>query len=188
MTEQDRVINQKSSLRENIKYIALILIGSIVIVYTGVPMIKKLVRPEIVVRKRIYINTFYNKQMPIFIFNGKDEYQRILPDKKNHLIFGINSNPYSALRIVKLYQEKLTKGIYDIDILTVNGIEKVKTKENISVLNYNTKEIGEFFGLTDNDDFTLLIDSTNSIKYFDYRIINIYEYENIITNYSKVVK
>jgi hypothetical protein len=172
-------------LRETIKYIALIVIGFVVILYTGIPMIKMLFRPEIVIRKRIDINKFYNEQMTDFIFNGNNGEQKILPDKKNHLIFGINKNPYSELQVVYFYLDKLTKEKYDIDIIAVNGIEKVKTKGKLSVLRYNTKEMGEFFGLTDNDDFTLIVDSTNAIKYFDYRLIDGIEFELLINKFKR---
>ena len=39
--------------------------------FSGIPIFKYLFKPDIVVRKRIDINTFYNKKMPPFIFTTK---------------------------------------------------------------------------------------------------------------------
>ena len=123
--------------------------------------------------------------MPAFTLTTNNKEDDIFPDNRNNFIFCINSNPKRLLQYLQVCNKKLNESGFNANIIAITGVKKINAKnDEILTLRYNPQELGEFLGLSDDADFTLFIDSTNTIKYFDYRVIDSIEFELIIDKYT----
>ena len=173
-------------IRQNIKYLSLILVAFVLIIINSASLIENLtkIKRKGIIRRPVNPVNFYDKNIPEFEFYSKKGETLKLPDDKNHIIFGLNNKPENTLGTVNLCMINIESDNFNIDINAVTHLKEIKNNYNIEIFHYDPLKLGDFFHLSDNQNFTLLIDKTNKIKYFDYRLISIYEFDQLVSNYK----
>ena len=87
------------------------------------------------------------------------------------MLIGINRNISNNFEFILSYLERLKFNKYDVEILILSKSNSLKSND-IPVYNYEGKILDNFFNLKDNDNFTILVDNNNRIKFFNKNILD----------------
>ena len=117
-------------------------------------------------------SSFYNAEIVQLYLVSELEDTLKIPDSNNHLIFGLNNNFAKYYIEVTGFFSMLDLSKYDIDIVLVSLVKYNMSSVEFPIYQYNPELFGEYFHISDLINFTLLIDESNQIKYFDYKIIS----------------
>ena len=137
-----------------------------------------------------YINPiyFYDVTFPDILLKSKNGSINV-PDNNNHLIFNVSSISNVEKEMLEKYVNYPIDDSFDIDVILIKRNRGIFNKMTFFSDNtpfyYYTSVVDSFFHTDYKNQFTVLIDSTNKVKYFDYRIINEAEIQNLLENYKK---
>jgi hypothetical protein len=178
----------ENTRKNTIKLISLAFLSILIIIINGGSLIK-IITKQSNKKEYYYINPiyFYNQSLPNITLKSKKGNLNI-PNKKNHLIFGINSLNENEKELVKKCIQTVELDSFAIDVILIKrnrGILNILSSSLSSGVYYYYSSVDSLFHTENKDNFTLLIDSTNIVKFFDYRIIDYAEYVNLIENYKK---
>ena len=183
------VITMVKYIKQNIKLLILTILALVLIVINSASIIENIKNTDInrsgVSRRMVNPLTFYDKEFPEITFTMKNGKVINLPDKRNHIIIGLNEQFNRDIDKLYWYLKNFDLSKYDIDIMAVSLEKEFKDSKGIDVYHYDSVKLGEFFHLSDNKNFTVVLDKNNKIKFFKYEFLELRELELLIEKYKK---
>ena len=177
-------------IKHNLKLLLITLVALVLIVLNSASIFDNLKQSKNAGTYRRPANplSFYDKDCIPFTLTSKNGNAVNLPDSGNHIIIGINEQFDRDIEILYYQLKNLNLDEYDADVIAVTLTDDYGIDYGINVYNYNDAQLGEFLNLSDNKNFTFIVDEYNKIKFFKYQFLEIRELELILNRFKKVEK
>jgi len=183
------MITMVKYIKQNIKLLILTILALVLIVINSASIIENIKKPNInrsgVSRRPVDPLTFYDKDFPEITFTTEDGKVINLPDNRNHIIIGLNEKFEQDIEKLYWYLKNFDLSKYDVDIIAISLEKDFSDSKNIDVYHYDSVKLGEFLSLSDNKNFTIVLDKNNKIKFFKYEFLGLRELELLIEKYKK---
>ena len=174
-------------IKKNIKLIILTFVAIVLIVFNSASIIENIKREKNLTISRHHLDhlSFYDNEFMHITLKLKNGKVLNIPDNLNHIIIGLNKQFYKDIETLESYMEKFNMTNYDIDIVVVSIKKDTRKINEIEVYNYNSVKFGEFFHLSNYDNFTTLVNNNNKIKFFKYDFLELRELELLLNRYKR---
>jgi len=124
----------------------------------------------------------YRKEMiPVTLISQFND-TLIIPDNNKHFILGLNNDFEKDFNSLKFFIKNDSLIQYNSNIIVVSLYPNLDIADDLNIYHYQSEILGDFFKISDNLNFTLLLNDDNTIEFFVYYLISAEEIVLLLRN------